>query len=85
MATGGDVLEYLRPDGGWVITGDDFDSIRYDEGTIPITRKEFEAGFSAADAAIQQRKIEKENKRLAAIAKLEALGLDEDDLKALGL
>ena len=39
----------------------------------------------AAKAAQEQAKAEAEAKRSAALAKLEALGLDEDDLKALGL
>lgn len=33
----------------------------------------------------EQKLAEAANKRSAAIAKLQALGLDEDDLKALGL
>ena len=50
MATGGNVLEMLIPTGGWVITADDFDSIRYDEGVTPITKKQFTDGFAQYDA-----------------------------------
>jgi hypothetical protein len=50
MANGGDVLGMLIPTGGWVIYGDDFDSIRYDEGVTPITKKQFTDGFAAFDA-----------------------------------
>jgi hypothetical protein len=85
MATGGDVLTFLKPNGGWVIAGDDFDSIRWDEGASKITKAEFEAGFAQFDAwQVQQqaKAIEAKNK---AQAKLEALGLTTDDLKALGL
>ena len=85
MAIGSDVLKYLRPEGGWVITGDDFDSIRYDEGTIPITRAEFNAGFAQVDAWKAQQEAEAAAKKAAAEAKLTALGLTADDLKALGL
>ena len=50
MATGGNVLEMLIPQGGWVIIADDFDSIRYDEGVTPITKKQFTDGFAQYDA-----------------------------------
>ena len=43
------------------------------------------ANAEAAKVAREQAEAEAQAKRLAAIAKLEALGLDEDDLKALGL
>lgn len=46
--------------------------------------KQIEA--AQAEAKIKaQAIVEAEAKRFAALAKLEALGLDEDDLKALGL
>jgi len=44
MIKASDVLSYLRPEGGWVIWGDDFDSIRYDEGVVPVTKAEFDKG-----------------------------------------
>jgi hypothetical protein len=50
MAKGSDVLTMLIPTGGWVIYGDDFDSIIYDEGVKPITKTEFTAGFAKVDA-----------------------------------
>ena len=45
---------------------------------------QWEADKAKAEAEAQA-KAEAEAKRSAALAKLEALGLDEDDLKALGL
>lgn len=84
MASGSDVLRLLRPDGGWVISADDFDSIRYDEGVVPLTKSQFDAGFAKADEA----QIKAENDAIIAkqnaLSKLAVLGLDEDDLKALG-
>jgi hypothetical protein len=85
MTTGGDVLTFLKPNGGWVISGDDFDSIRWDEGAEQITKADFEAGFAQFDAwKIDQeaKAVEAKNK---AQAKLLALGLTAEDLKALGL
>ena len=50
MARGSDVLRMLKPQGGWVIYEDDFDSIIWDEGVEPITKAQYEAGFSEYDA-----------------------------------
>ena len=40
MATGVDVLTLLRPEGGWIIYGDDYDSIQWISGE-PITKAQF--------------------------------------------
>ncbi len=85
MATGGQVLTMLIPTGGWVIYGDDFDSIIYDQGVTPITKKQFTDGFADYDTWKAEQEAAKEAKKAAAEAKLAALGLDSDDLKALGL
>jgi hypothetical protein len=80
MATGGDVLGMLIPTGGWVVYGDDFDSIRYDEGVKPITRKQYEAGFAQYDAF----KAEQETAKAASkAALLDRLGITEDEAKLL--
>jgi hypothetical protein len=50
MATGKEVLSMLIPTGGWVIYGDDFDSIIYDEGVLPVSAKDFKDGFPKVDA-----------------------------------
>ena len=85
MAKGGKVLSMLKPEGGWVIFGDDYDSIRWDEGTTPISKSEFLEGFNTVDKWLADQEKEIQNKKNLAISKLSNLGLDEDDLKALGL
>jgi hypothetical protein len=80
MARGGEVLEMLMPTGGWVIYGDDFDSIIYSDGVKPITKKQFEDGFAVVDSA-------KSAKETAdAIAKqsiLDRLGITADEAALL--
>lgn len=83
MAKGAQVLEMLIPNGGWIIYGDSYEGITFLQCN-PITKKEFEAGFAQYDAWKAEREAEAAAKREAAIAKLAALGLDTDDLKALG-
>jgi len=85
MATGAEVLSMLRPNGGWVISADDFDSIRLDEGVAPLTKTEFESGFAQFDSFKAEQDAAKAQAKAAAEAKLAALGLTADDLKALGL
>ena len=85
MATGGDVLQMLCAGVEYTIYGDDFDSINWYGKTPAITKNEFEAGFAQYDAWKAQNEAEILAKKASAQAKLTALGLDADDLKALGL
>jgi hypothetical protein len=85
MATGSQVLQMLCPLKEWTIYGDDYDSIIWHEGSPYITKKQFEDGFVQYDAWKAQRDKEMADKKAAAEAKLTALGLTSDDLKALGL
>jgi hypothetical protein len=84
MATGSDVLTMLIPTGGWAIIGNDFDGISFLE-CKPITKAQFEAGFAKYDAWKAEQDVTAIAAKEAAQAKLAALGLTLDDLKALGL
>ena len=85
MATGTDVLTMLCPAGGWIIVEDNFDSITWVDERPRCTKAQFEAGFAQADAAKAAKEAEAIAAKEAAQAKLAALGLTADDLKALGL
>ena len=85
MATGSDVMTYFYPNGGFYIQGDDFSTVFFDEGVEPITKAQFEAGFDQADAWKAQKEADAITAKESAQAKLAALGLTTDDLKALGL
>lgn len=84
MAQHWEVLQHLRPQGGYIQTGEEYEGIEFVE-CEPFTKAEYEAGFDLVDTAKAQAEADAVAKRNAALAKLEALGLDEDDLKALGL
>lgn len=84
MATSIEVLRYLIPTGGWVLVGDEFEGIDFVE-CEPITKKQFEDGFAKFDAAKAKQEADQAQAKEAAQAKLAALGLTTDDLKALGL
>jgi hypothetical protein len=80
MAKGGDVLEMLIPTGGWVIVGDDFDSIRYDEGVTPITKKQFDDGFAAYDSWKAAKQAEIQTRKTAI---LDRLGITSEEASIL--
>ena len=69
----------------WKYLGDEL--IIYTEGIKAPTKTAINAEIARLEAQEQQAKAEAAAaaKRSAALAKLEAIGLDEDDLKALGL
>jgi hypothetical protein len=84
MATGAEVLSMLCPDTEWVITENDYDSIQWIKGDS-ITKSQFDAGFAKVDKAKADQEAAKQSAKATAEAKLAALGLTADDLKALGL
>jgi len=84
MATIQNVLSMLIPNGGYVARGDKYEGIEFIE-CEPITKAQFEAGFAQYDAWKAERDAKAEADKAAAQAKLAALGLTADDLKALGL
>jgi len=79
MAKGNEVLNFLIPTGGWVITGNDYEGIQFID-CEPITKAEFEAGFAQYDAW----KAEQDATQAAAkAALLDRLGITEDEAKLL--
>jgi len=77
-------IQHIYPDGA-VFTISDEEIIWLDETQPQPSSSELEAGYAGYLAKVESDKVEAEAKKLAAQAKLQALGLDEDDLKALGL
>ena len=84
-ASGMKVLMMLCPDGGWIIVGDDYETITWVDDRPRCTKEQFEAGFAQYEEMVLQQKQQALTNKAAAEAKLAALGLTSDDLKALGL
>jgi hypothetical protein len=84
MATTLDVLQMLRPNGGWSNSGEGYEGINF-QNVEPFTEAEFTAGFAQYDSWKIEQDAQAEAARLSAESKLEALGLTTEDLKALGL
>jgi hypothetical protein len=84
MAQGYQVVEMLIPNGGWYMSGDEYEGIQFLE-CEPITKAQFTAGFAQFDAWKAEQDFKAKAAKESAQAKLAALGLSVDDLKALGL
>lgn len=76
-------IRNIRPNSEFVIRGGVLEWL--DTNQTQPTEEEIEAGWIAYQAKVEADKAEAEAKKEAAQAKLAALGLTPDDLKALGL
>ena len=79
MATGGDVLAMICPEKEWVVYGDDYDSIQWVKGE-PITKAQFEAGFTQFDAWKAEQDANAAADKAALLSKL---GITADEAKLL--
>jgi hypothetical protein len=84
MAKANQVLQMLIPNGGYVQSGEEYEGIQFLE-CEPISKAQYQAGFAQYDAWKAEQDAQMAADRASATAKLEALGLTADDLKALGL
>ncbi len=85
MAEAADVMGFLRPNGGYVQVGSDYEGITFESHCEPLTKEEYLAGFAQYDEWKANRDAERVAAKTAAQEKLSKLGLTIDDLKALGL
>lgn len=77
------VIQFIRPDAEFVLRGEDIEWL--DTQQTQPTETEIAQGWIDYQAKVASDQAEAEAKREAALTKLAALGLDTDDLKALGL
>jgi hypothetical protein len=84
MPTAADVLRVLIPQGGWASSGDKYEDIEFLD-CEPITKQQFDAAVAQYDSLKAAENAKATADKEAAQAKLAALGLTADDLKALGL
>jgi len=79
MAQGWEVLSMLLPDGGWYISGNDYEGIQFKE-CEPITKAAFEAGFAQYDT-LQVEQAQAKTQAKADL--LERLGITEQEARLL--
>ena len=65
------------------VSGDDINSIIWENGTQPIPVADIQAQIPTVEAEIEQEKQDAINKKASGIQKLKDLGLDDAEIKAL--
>ena len=79
MAQSHEVLSMLIPNGGWYNTGDEYEGITFLE-CEPITKAQYEAGFTQFDAWKAEQDAQAAANKAALLAKL---GITADEAKLL--
>ena len=80
-----DLIRYLRPNEPFVLDGNDLSGLTFDNFVQEILPEELENAKILLEKEQKEIKEQKENIKAAAEAKLAALGLTINDLKALGI
>ena len=80
--TGADVLLMLRPNGGWAIRDNDYSTAIFPE-CEPVSEADFLTGFNSYPQWKANKDAEELAAKESAQAKLQALGLTAEDIKAL--
>jgi hypothetical protein len=79
MTKGSEVLSMLIPNGGWAITGNEYEGIQFLE-CDPITKEEFEAGFAQFDLMKTAQDAKVASDKAALLARL---GITADEAALL--
>jgi hypothetical protein len=73
----------INPDAVVNVSGNDINRIEWLEGTTPIAKNIILAKQTELQAEEANKLAQQESKKQSAIAKLKALGLDEEEVKAI--
>jgi len=73
----------LNPTAEVSVSGEDINSIVWENGTTPIAKSEIEAMIPIVEQEIENAEANRIAKKESAKAKLAALGLDEEEIKAI--
>jgi len=75
------VIQYINPNAKFQITDNDINQIQWLDGTTPISAEDINSKISEYETVEATKKIDKENNKASAKAKLAALGLTEAEIK----
>ena len=79
-----DAIMVLRPAAEWTLIGDDVENITWHtEGVEPLTQAEVEAEVARLEQAAIDEATQREANLASAMEKLAALGLNQNEIKAL--
>ena len=73
----------INPNAEVTVRSNDINNITWENGTTPIPLAEIQAQIPIVEQEIANEKANRIAKKESAIAKLSALGLDEEEIKAI--
>jgi len=78
-------IKAINPNAEFIIVEDNLDTIEWLNGTTPIAKADIEAKMVEVQTAYDTETQTAINKKASGKAKLKALGLDDAEIKSLGL
>ena len=76
-------IQKINPTAEVSVSGDDINTIVWENGTTPISKSDIEAQIPGVEQEIADAATKKINDKASANAKLKALGLTDDEIEAL--
>tara|TARA_B100000674_G_C37529913_1_gene773352 strand:+ start:398 stop:655 length:258 start_codon:yes stop_codon:yes gene_type:complete len=76
-------IQKINPTAQVSVSGDDINTIVWENGTTPIPLADIQAQIPTVEAEIEQEKQDAINNKTSAQNKLKALGLTDAEIKAL--
>ena len=76
-------VKIINSDAKFSISGNDLDSITWENGTSAISKSDIEAKLTQAQNELDTAATKRINDKASANAKLKALGLTDDEIEAL--
>ena len=76
-------VKIINSDAKLSISGNDLNSITWEDGTTPISKSDIEAKLTQAQNELDAEAQSKINKKASGKQKLKDLGLDDDEIQAL--
>ena len=78
-----DAIKKINPNAQYTYQEEDIDSIKWLNGTTPISKEDIEAMIPVVEQEIADAEQAAINKKASGIQKLKDLGLDDAEIKAL--
>ena len=78
-----EAIQKINPVAEVSVSGDDINTIEWHNGTPPISKSEIQAMIPIVEQEIKDAEANAIAKKESAKAKLAALGLDEEEIKAI--
>ena len=76
-------IEKINPTAEVSVSGEDINSIVWENGTTPISKADIEAQIPVVEQELKDAEANKETKKASGKQKLKDLGLDDDEIQAL--